>query len=246
MTETGRAFVVGDLHGSYDELRHELDRVDFNIQQDKLLILGDIVDRGKQCYECVGLLAEPWCYAVLGNHDEMMANSVAPRSEKAFWRANGGGWFDLLSQTKQEEVQAICDRYVERLPISMTLILADGATIGLIHADAPADWHDAMTGKQPRMEALWGRNRIRNQNCRRVANVDLVLAGHTSNRNIVKLGNVRFLDTGSGFKNGYLTVIEVGNSLEELNQNIERQIAQNEARERPDIIFELVGDYPMG
>jgi len=60
------------------------------------------------------------------------------------------------------------------------------------------------------------------------------------------LGNVRFLDTGSGFKNGYLTVIEVGNSLEELNQNIERQIAQNEARERPDIIFELVGDYPMG
>lgn len=246
VSEVGRTYVCGDLHGCYDELMHAMKLVQFDAAKDQLIMLGDITDRGIKNYECVRLLAEPWCLSVLGNHDEMMVNSVNPRSDKEFWRANGGGWFDLLSYEQQEEVQALCEQYVEHLPVSVTLRLPDGSTVGLLHADAPQDWHDTVTGKQQRMEALWGRVRIRNQDKSVVSNVDMVLVGHTSNSNVLQLGNVVYLDTGAGFRNGYLTLLEIGYSLAELKQNIERRIAANRKTSPAKIIFEPIGNYEMG
>ena len=243
LTEAARTFVCGDLHGAYDELTMALELAEFDEAKDLLIILGDITDRGPQCYECLKLLDQPWCTSILGNHDEMMRDGVNPRSDRAFWRANGGGWFDQLDEEQREHVRYLCERRIESLPISMTLVLPDASTVGLIHADAPKDWRHAMDGTQQRMEALWGRTRIRKQDRSIVANIDMVLSGHTSNNNIIKLGNVAFIDTGAGFRNGFLTVIEVGNSLTELTQNIERSISDNTAIKRPDIVFEQVGNY---
>lgn len=243
LNKEGRTFVCGDLHGCYDELMKELELVHFDKSKDQLILLGDITDRGIKNYECVKLLSEPWCSSILGNHDEMMLNSVNPRSDKQFWRVNGGGWFDLLSLEKQEEVQFLCERYVEHLPIGITLVLPDGSTVGLLHADAPKDWRKAINGTQQRMEALWGRVRIRSNDRSIVSNVDLVMVGHTSNKNIKQLGNVVYLDTGAGFKNGHLTVIEVGHSIAELRKHIAQRVALNETKHHLDIIFEPLGDY---
>ena len=246
LTGTGRTFVCGDLHGCFDELMHELHLVDFDRAADSLIALGDITDRGLKCFECVQLLTEPWFSSILGNHDEIMMNSVNPRSDKSFWRANGGAWFDLLSFNEQEEVQFICERYVEHLPLSMTLILPDGAHVGLIHGDAPSDWHNAVSGHQARAEALWGRQRIRNGIAANIQNVDIVLVGHTSNNMVTQLGNVIFMDTGAGFKNGRLTMVEVGNSLAELQQNIMIKQCADSVAERLEIQFEQLGSYPKG
>lgn len=64
----GRDFVVGDLHGQYDLLMGELDRAGFDRDTDRLICVGDLVDRGPQSVECLSLLREPWFFAVLGNH----------------------------------------------------------------------------------------------------------------------------------------------------------------------------------
>ena len=185
ITEIGRTFICGDLHGCYDQLKHELKLVSFDEQVDQLILLGDITDRGVKNYECLKLLTQPWRKSILSNHDEMMLNAVNPRSDRHFWRTNGGGWFDLLTLNQQEEVQTLCDLYVAHLPISMTLVLPDGATVGLLHADAPKDWRQVVTGTQQRTAALWGRIRIRDSDCGLVSNVDLVLVGHTSSNNIL-------------------------------------------------------------
>ena len=64
-------YLIGDIHGCYDELRALLAQVDFDPQQDELWLTGDLVARGpgsldvlryvKSLGDCVRL--------VIGNHD---------------------------------------------------------------------------------------------------------------------------------------------------------------------------------
>lgn len=64
-------YFVGDLQGCFDEFQQLLEQVQFNPQQDKLYLVGDLVARGDKSLECLrwvkaqGLAAQ----TVLGNHD---------------------------------------------------------------------------------------------------------------------------------------------------------------------------------
>ena len=46
----GKDYVIGDIHGAYDELMYGLGRVEFNPDKDRLIAVGDLIDRGKQKY----------------------------------------------------------------------------------------------------------------------------------------------------------------------------------------------------
>lgn len=46
----GRDFVVGDLHGYYAELMQALEQVSFDFTQDRLLAVGDLINRGPDSY----------------------------------------------------------------------------------------------------------------------------------------------------------------------------------------------------
>ena len=46
--DSGRDFVVGDLHGCFAQLRAELEARHFDPQRDRLFAVGDLVDRGPQ------------------------------------------------------------------------------------------------------------------------------------------------------------------------------------------------------
>ena len=67
----GRDFVVGDLHGCYDELICLLEHVHFNYEQDRVFCVGDLIDRGPKSEDCLKLLREPWFFSSLGNHESM-------------------------------------------------------------------------------------------------------------------------------------------------------------------------------
>lgn len=72
----GRDFVVGDLHGCYDELMLLLEHVNFNKEQDRLFCVGDLIDRGPKPKECLELLHEKWFYPVLGNHETLLLEFI--------------------------------------------------------------------------------------------------------------------------------------------------------------------------
>ena len=47
---TGRDFLCADIHGKFDPLLNALSYVEFN-KDDRLFLLGDLCDRGKQNLE---------------------------------------------------------------------------------------------------------------------------------------------------------------------------------------------------
>lgn len=67
----GRDFIVGDLHGCFDELAKLLSYVEFNPHQDRLFSTGDLIDRGPRSLDCLNLLKKKWFYPVLGNHEDI-------------------------------------------------------------------------------------------------------------------------------------------------------------------------------
>ena len=64
-------YAIGDIQGCYDELKILLDIIKFQSEQDKLLICGDIINRGPKSLETLEFLysIKKNCHITLGNHD---------------------------------------------------------------------------------------------------------------------------------------------------------------------------------
>lgn len=67
----GRDFVVGDMHGCYNELQKLMNYIKFDPAKDRMFSTGDLIDRGPQSLACLGLLEKPWFYPGLGNHEDI-------------------------------------------------------------------------------------------------------------------------------------------------------------------------------
>ena len=107
----GRDFVVGDLHGHGPALRLFLTTRDFDPKHDRVLSVGDLVDRGPDSLDSLRLLCEPWFHAVRGNHEDLLWDFCS--GEGHYGRtdadhpflANGGQWILDLSSTEQDELR---------------------------------------------------------------------------------------------------------------------------------------------
>lgn len=72
----GRDFIIGDLHGCFDELGKLLMHVKFNPNIDRVFCTGDLIDRGPKPAECLSLLKKKWFFSVLGNHEDLLLNKL--------------------------------------------------------------------------------------------------------------------------------------------------------------------------
>lgn len=64
-------YAIGDLQGCYDPFRHLLDELDFDPDQDKLWLVGDLVNRGPKSLKTLRFIKSlgESVVSVLGNHD---------------------------------------------------------------------------------------------------------------------------------------------------------------------------------
>ena len=75
LDEGGNVWVIGDVHGYADTLLALLNSLNLN-SRDRVVLLGDLVDRGPRSCEVIRIAREnPQIFSVLGNHEEMMLNS---------------------------------------------------------------------------------------------------------------------------------------------------------------------------
>ncbi|MBP7222340.1 MAG: serine/threonine protein phosphatase [Sedimentibacter sp.] len=78
-----KKFVIGDVHGNYEELMDLLDKINPNLRQDKLIYLGDYIDRGPQSYKVIRFLIDlqnkygkEHVVLLRGNHEDMAIENI--------------------------------------------------------------------------------------------------------------------------------------------------------------------------
>lgn len=75
LDEGGNVWAIGDVHGYADTLLALLDSLKLS-SRDRVVLLGDLVDRGPRSCEVIQIAREnPQIFSVLGNHEEMMLYS---------------------------------------------------------------------------------------------------------------------------------------------------------------------------
>lgn len=198
----GRDFVVGDIHGYYQLLIRELERVDFDRKHDRLFAVGDLIDRGPDSLACISLLGEDWFYAVRGNHEQMMINALSRDDEVLYqlWLFNGGGW---SSEWDRATLKALAERLDELLPLAIEVDTPWGR-LGIVHAEPGSEWGADNFADTQRL--LWSREGVWQEKTTSCRNIDLVVVGHTPVERPVLLGNVLHIDTGA-FCTGKLTLM---------------------------------------
>lgn len=205
----GRDFVVGDLHGCAHLLRPALEAAGFDFERDRLICVGDLVDRGPRSELALELLAEPWFFSIRGNHEQMAIdfwlwekengpNELA-RSDAI---ANGMGWFVDLEEEDRERFA----RAFEGLPYVIEVPTERGLA-GVVHAQTPPGWDWRLFVERLEQDdpvaldyALWRRDKVNASDASRVEGVGRLFCGHTPLRAPMMLGNQVYLDTGGVFR----------------------------------------------
>lgn len=217
----GCDWVVGDIHGCVDALFQKLDEVGFDFGVDRLLSVGDLIDRGPRSYDALHLLYRTpgldrqWFYAVRGNHEVLMLDALLGQDMAAMrtWLASGGSW--ILDEDFDELRMVARDR-VAAMPLAVE-VPVNGYRLGVIHADVTSGrWGEFSAGRD-----IWSRDRFRvgRQAPGCVQGVDAVAVGHTIRPDVEVRDNVVHLDTGAFLKDGALTVLPAADVVAKVTQH---------------------------
>jgi len=203
----GRDFVIGDVHGAFDTVLTAMKQAAFDPANDRLITVGDLIDRGPGSHRVLQFLSQPYVHSVRGNHEDELLNLYAsgPPDEDLLrfaCRFNGlAWWIDVSKDTRSRILDAL-----SRLPLVIELETSRG-TAGFLHADVPRgmQWptfKSALLSGNPDVErtCLWGRDRIKRRDMTGVEGIGRIFVGHTPHWNgVARYGNVIAVDTGAVF-----------------------------------------------
>ncbi len=187
-----KVYVCSDIHGQYSLYEEIIKKLDDN---DKLYILGDIIDRGpdgiKILQDMIKRQKSGQIEFVVGNHEIMMLKSLFldDEREKNNWLQNNGGdvtkqYFDALSKDEQNKIREfILDSYVYK-NINVNL-----QPVHLVHAKAVESANEnedktvrelLIEGKMKMIEeAVWCRNDLSTYNKDIAKEGTFTIIGHT-------------------------------------------------------------------
>jgi len=223
--QNGRDFVVGDIHGNFDLLEIFLKDVSFDNANDRLISVGDIIDRGPDSAIALEYLQNPWFYAVRGNHEAMLIGAQdRVYGMYELWMHNGGEWSDDAPDGLLEEMAS---QYRE-LPYVIE-VDTDLGKVGVVHADMPnvMSWDDTLDAiengklKEKQMQVyLWSRDTYRKLRMSLeypgaiketfIEGVHKVYVGHSIVKQPASYGNMMFIDTGA-YTSGTLSFVDITN-----------------------------------
>ena len=218
-----RTFVCGDVHGEYEKLKKALELVNFDFENDNLISLGDIVDRGPDSYACIELLLKiKNLIAIRGNHDYEWLNYINTRKHGFMW--NQGQIEANLSYIKRNIDPSIHKEFFE----SQVDYYVDTNNNLFVHAGFNANY--SITNKTFNYQELflWDRDLISDVRTYQLFygkdkevifetedNFKEIFIGHTpvqyfKETTLQKYANIWCLDTGAGkFKEGTVTIMNL-------------------------------------
>ena len=101
-------YVLSDVHGELDRWQAMLELIRFS-EEDTLIVIGDVIDRGKQGIEILrDIMGRSNVQFLMGNHELMMLDTFWSGNDydaKRLWTRNGGGetYRTLVYKTPTEE-----------------------------------------------------------------------------------------------------------------------------------------------
>lgn len=201
-----KKFVIGDVHGNYEELMDLLDKINPNLRQDKLIYLGDYIDRGPQSYKVIRFLIDlqnkygkEHVVLLRGNHEDMAIENIEHGSIDCF---NG---YDITFMDFNKNNDSI-ENYYEFFK-GLPLYYEDESFIYVHGGIKPG----IAMEKQDDYDLLWIREEFFESS---LTFIKPVIFGHTSTNNIIgtfspfikkdRIG----IDTGIAY-GGRLTALEI-------------------------------------
>ena len=162
-------YVVSDLHGHYNEFIELLCDIKFN-KNDKMYVLGDVIDRGAEPLKLLNFILEKENIVMLmGNHEKMMLDSSHKNREireEAYinWQYNGG--YTTLSDFKEmtsEERQKVIDnlaklKWYEFLEVGGKKFFLSHAGIKI---KGKKDFEDYLIKEIETEQILWNREELK-------------------------------------------------------------------------------------
>ena len=89
-----KTILIGDIHGSFSQFDALLQRMELSVSQDRLILLGDLIDRGPDSYEVVQRVIhlkkhmDDRMVILRGSHERLFLNHANPK-DALLWRAAG-------------------------------------------------------------------------------------------------------------------------------------------------------------
>jgi serine/threonine protein phosphatase 1 len=201
LNPNGNTYVVGDIHGCYEELIIALKSIGFNFSRDILFSLGDIVDRGTDDYRTMSLIEEPWFRMILGNHEALHLENYLTHPN------NGTYWAIPCAEDNDYEYTTFLDS-CRNLP---NAIILDNRYV-LIHAALPLICYSGLAEvvdvKETLLEyefwtdlyrpdpTLWEIFYLHNPSVATLPGIERVFHGHYIQPTVTVKDKTTYLDTG--------------------------------------------------
>lgn len=220
----GRDFVVSDIHGHFARLEAQLAAQAFDPEKDRVIAVGDLLDRGPDSERALEFLRKPWFFSVRGNHEQAMIDWLdlllagepveTVRKTASRHAAIGGAWSLPILQSGLSGTLAGAQHWrnaLASLPWAISFRRAS-RRIGVVHATVPeGDW-SVFNEPGPRVlqETLWSRRPLGDVPHGCVQGIDLVFVGHNLIEEPEQIGNLWMIETGI-WQDGPLTLVDVDN-----------------------------------
>ncbi len=225
-----KTYVLPDVHGCAEPMLECLEKVNFDYENDKLIFLGDVCDRGSDTWQCMEILLKiKNLVFIRGNHDERLIDWLDIRA--IGWFKNG---WDATLKSYNEHKYENEEAHKKLLNSSVYYHIEDN----MLFTHGGIDTYLSISEQDPKNFA-WNRDMISN-----VMNsngdiyikdgFDRIFIGHTpticwnvgdENNNELKIilsvdnpitypiikNKITLLDTGCG-KGGLLTIYDLNNN----------------------------------
>lgn len=111
-----RLFAIGDIHGCFDSLKELVEHKIKLQKNDKLILLGDYIDRGDKSKEVIDFIIELQnkgydIVPLLGNHEAMLLDAHKNKDHIPQWIQNGGS--ETLKSFRINSLNNIDSKYLK-------------------------------------------------------------------------------------------------------------------------------------
>ncbi len=108
MNNRQKTFIVGDVHGCFNELLDLLDKAQCRPMDHRIILLGDLINKGPDSFKVLVWAKKNQVEMVLGNHELKLIQSVEEQSvEKKKSLSNPSGQLDSFNQLEDLKLEEL-------------------------------------------------------------------------------------------------------------------------------------------